>query len=90
MGVYNTNKRPILVEEISRYREELQIGQKVWLSYIDEDDFKKVDKTEAFVVTEKYTWFFAAENAKGRRETRSYIEMLVEERKKQYADRQSK
>ncbi len=81
-----TPRFPILVEEISRYRENLQIGQKLRLEYKVEDGFKKIKKVEDFVVIEKSTWLFTAQNARGHKVTKTYKEMLVEERKKQNAD----
>ena len=87
MDVYQKKNRPILLEEISRYRENLQIGQKIRLEYTEEYDFKKINRIDNFVVTEKSTWFFTAQNARGHRETRTYQEMIVKEREKQNADK---
>ena len=73
-------RSPILVEEISRYRERLKIGQKVRFEVPEHGLFKTEQKVKELTVVSKSTWFFTARDEKGRTYTKMYVEMVSMER----------
>lgn len=76
-------RRPILVEEIARYRERLKIGQKVRFEIEEEIDFRRYRRTRELTVITKNNNFFTAKDERGRTYTKMYVEMLMMEREKE-------
>ena len=74
-------KTPILLEEIDRYRESLQIGEVLWLTRRDEwNQSVKID--EKYKITAKYRWFCIARNGRGQEQSVPYVDLIIRERGK--------
>lgn len=72
-------RNPITAEEISGYRNNLKIGEKVKVTIrVMGENFCMQDETVNCVVTEKYRNNFLAIDEKGRKQSITYIDMLTE------------
>lgn len=74
-------KCPISREEIGRYQEALQIGQRVTVKIQSYDEnFCQREKEIECTVVEKYRYIFLVQDVCGRRKAIQYIDMLITER----------
>lgn len=76
-----TEKFPILAEEIEQFRNNLQIGETIWLE--ERDDWNRSQVTEGkYRIVAKYRWFCVARNRRGQERHVLYVDQIIKERGK--------
>lgn len=71
-------EHPIYPAEIERYRESLQIGQKIILKIREQDlNFRWKTVYRQCTIIEKHRWLFLVRDTRGKLYTMTYIDMMV-------------
>lgn len=69
---------PLYPAEIERYRESLEIGQKIRLRIREQDlDFRWKTTYRQCTIVEKHRWLFLVQDVRGKQYTMTYIDMMV-------------
>ncbi len=68
-AVRTLSKTPITREELALYRDRVQIGDKIWID--------QGEGPEKYRVIEKYRHLCRLENARGKKTTETYVNMII-------------